>query len=141
MIRRPPRSTRTDTLFPYTTLFRSMDEGPTWTIREAGESDAPALALIGAATFLETFAGIIDGAAILGHCAAQHSAAPYRDHLAARARAWHAEALPGGAPLGFALMTKPDLAARAEGLDKRQLGYECVNMGWVRWGDDHYKNN
>src|SRR3546814_8997286 len=26
MIRRPPRSTRTDTLFPYTTLFRSDDE-------------------------------------------------------------------------------------------------------------------
>src|SRR3546814_1558584 len=25
MIRRPPRSTRTDTLFPYTTLFRSND--------------------------------------------------------------------------------------------------------------------
>src|SRR3546814_17461348 len=25
MIRRPPRSTRTDTLFPYTTLFRSSD--------------------------------------------------------------------------------------------------------------------
>src|SRR3546814_16447295 len=24
MIRRPPRSTRTDTLFPYTTLFRSI---------------------------------------------------------------------------------------------------------------------
>src|SRR3546814_2098573 len=26
MIRRPPRSTRTDTLFPYTTLFRSRDD-------------------------------------------------------------------------------------------------------------------
>src|SRR3546814_13393299 len=26
MIRRPPRSTRTDTLFPYTTLFRSKSE-------------------------------------------------------------------------------------------------------------------
>src|SRR3546814_2328258 len=25
MIRRPPRSTRTDTLFPYTTLFRSVE--------------------------------------------------------------------------------------------------------------------
>src|SRR3546814_12568986 len=25
MTRRPPRSTRTDTLFPYTTLFRSVD--------------------------------------------------------------------------------------------------------------------
>src|SRR3546814_8593772 len=27
MRRRPPRSTRTDTLFPYTTLFRSVDPG------------------------------------------------------------------------------------------------------------------
>src|SRR3546814_15825355 len=27
MIRRPPRSTRTDTLFPYTTLFRSLPGG------------------------------------------------------------------------------------------------------------------
>src|SRR3546814_19223392 len=27
MIRRPPRSTRTDTLFPYTTLFRSLAKG------------------------------------------------------------------------------------------------------------------
>src|SRR3546814_1155507 len=27
MIRRPPRSTRTDTLFPYTTLFRSAGAG------------------------------------------------------------------------------------------------------------------
>src|SRR3546814_12902813 len=28
MIRRPPRSTRTDTLFPYTTLFRSFPDAP-----------------------------------------------------------------------------------------------------------------
>src|SRR3546814_3616276 len=28
MIRRPPRSTRTDTLFPYTTLFRSLHPDP-----------------------------------------------------------------------------------------------------------------
>src|SRR3546814_10385376 len=28
MIRRPPRSTRTDTLFPYTTLFRSFSDEP-----------------------------------------------------------------------------------------------------------------
>src|SRR3546814_5141359 len=32
MIRRPPRSTRTDTLFPYTTLFRSVT-GETDTVR------------------------------------------------------------------------------------------------------------
>src|SRR3546814_8468023 len=34
MIRRPPRSTRTDTLFPYTTLFRS-DQGAVITVVQA----------------------------------------------------------------------------------------------------------
>src|SRR6056297_4148255 len=33
MIRRPPRSTRTDTLFPYTTLFRSQALAGVWTAR------------------------------------------------------------------------------------------------------------
>src|SRR3546814_13037193 len=33
MIRRPPRSTRTDTLFPYTTLFRSLRKGYLLSIR------------------------------------------------------------------------------------------------------------
>src|SRR3546814_10074742 len=37
MIRRPPRSTRTDTLFPYTTLFRSLSaidwfQLPVWAV-------------------------------------------------------------------------------------------------------------
>src|SRR3546814_7056577 len=32
MIRRPPRSTRTDTLFPYTTLFRSSTRPTSWSI-------------------------------------------------------------------------------------------------------------
>src|SRR3546814_9394101 len=36
MIRRPPRSTRTDTLFPYTTLFRSI-----WLLRSDGRADLP----------------------------------------------------------------------------------------------------
>src|SRR3546814_1091619 len=39
MIRRPPRSTRTDTLFPYTTLFRSILAG-----RRPGAVDALAAA-------------------------------------------------------------------------------------------------
>src|SRR3546814_6433473 len=33
MIRRPPRSTRTDTLFPYTTLFRSHSAGGNYRCR------------------------------------------------------------------------------------------------------------
>src|SRR3546814_3407899 len=36
MIRRPPRSTRTDTLFPDTTLFRSDDSGTTNTAEPVG---------------------------------------------------------------------------------------------------------
>src|SRR3546814_8879577 len=36
MIRRPPRSTRTDTLFPYTTLFRSHHQCRTISARRAG---------------------------------------------------------------------------------------------------------
>src|SRR3546814_11360476 len=39
MIRRPPRSTRTDTLFPYTTLFRSGRE-VSWLVRETGYGDS-----------------------------------------------------------------------------------------------------
>src|SRR3546814_488002 len=47
MIRRPPRSTRTDTLFPYTTLFRSQESGIRrdnrlipwpWSLNVAGQS-------------------------------------------------------------------------------------------------------
>src|SRR3546814_5152769 len=37
MRRRPPRATRTDTLFPYTTLFRSMDGSP-----RSGDNSRPA---------------------------------------------------------------------------------------------------
>src|SRR3546814_19725860 len=46
MIRRPPRSTRTDTLFPYTTLFRSNGE--------LAESDIPALYHAAAEALLTT---------------------------------------------------------------------------------------
>src|SRR3546814_375503 len=66
MIRRPPRSTRTDTLFPYTTLFRSAEilrldpgcEGPACVMRDVqvivdplvfrqhGVTRVPALAMI-----------------------------------------------------------------------------------------------
>src|SRR3546814_17438891 len=38
MIRRPPRSTRTDTLFPYTTLFRSIAAAPPAGARAARRS-------------------------------------------------------------------------------------------------------
>src|SRR3546814_15303589 len=43
MIRRPPTSTRTDTLFPYTTLFRSAGTATgRYTLSNAGATSAPA---------------------------------------------------------------------------------------------------
>src|SRR3546814_12185486 len=45
MIRRPPRSTRTDTLFPYTTLFRSL-------LKAFGESSRADEALLRFDSFL-----------------------------------------------------------------------------------------
>src|SRR3546814_6471726 len=41
MIRRPPRSTRTDTLFPYTTLFRSQARDPRLAHRRGGPRRCP----------------------------------------------------------------------------------------------------
>src|SRR3546814_5328895 len=41
MIRRPPRSTRTDTLFPYPTLFRSGVAGALRALGLDGASEAP----------------------------------------------------------------------------------------------------
>src|SRR3546814_8122526 len=41
MIRRPPRSTRTDTLFPYTTLFRSIGKWHLGGGRDIGDAPWP----------------------------------------------------------------------------------------------------
>src|SRR3546814_10718812 len=43
MIRRPPRSTRTDTLFPYTTLFRSWNQSLRLVLTNAGGDKAMSL--------------------------------------------------------------------------------------------------
>src|SRR3546814_6931145 len=42
MIRRPPRSTRTDTLFPYTTLFRSYELGEAYGAGRGVDQDTAA---------------------------------------------------------------------------------------------------
>src|SRR3546814_16759547 len=58
MIRRPPRSTRTDTLFPYTTLFRSP---------AAGRDHREALALEIAAQQLADLQLVLDDQDRVGH--------------------------------------------------------------------------
>src|SRR3546814_11786265 len=51
MIRRPPRSTRTYTLFPYTTLFRAMPSGMKGTLL--------VLAAVAIPAFLPTFFSVL----------------------------------------------------------------------------------
>lgn len=84
-------------------------------VRPAGPEDAERLSLVGAATFLESFADIIGGEAITAHCLKANSAESYRSWLAKGARAWLAEIEPGGAPIGYALLTPPDLPAARDG--------------------------
>jgi len=81
-----------------------------FTVRAAGPDDPAALALVGAATFLESYAGVVDGRAIIRHCAKQHTAAVYAASLANPAHAlWIAERAPGAAPVGYLHLTPPAL--------------------------------
>jgi ribosomal protein S18 acetylase RimI-like enzyme len=77
-------------------------------IRRCVTGDAQALSLIGAATFLETFAGVLEGEDILKHCGVQHAPQRYAGWLAEEAyRLCLAELK--GAPVGFAVLSPPDL--------------------------------
>lgn len=79
-------------------------------IREAGLGDEHRLALVGAATFLEAYAGVLPGDDIVSHCAVKHSPVVYEDWLVGgEARIWLAEAEEGRAPVGYVAMTAPDL--------------------------------
>jgi ribosomal protein S18 acetylase RimI-like enzyme len=80
-----------------------------WTIRPAEADDADALALVGAATFLDSYAGAIDGKGVIAHCAEHHSADAYRRLLEGGARAWLVELAPGASPIGYALACEPEL--------------------------------
>jgi ribosomal protein S18 acetylase RimI-like enzyme len=77
-------------------------------LRTCVSGDEGALALVGAATFLETFAGLLTGPDILAHCRVQHAAGQYAAWLAdAKYRLCVAELK--GAAVGFVMLSPPDL--------------------------------
>lgn len=93
-------------------------------IRRAGPDDAEALALAGRATFLETYAGQLEAADIIAHCAHEHAPERYAAWLAdARHLIWIAEAARGRAPLGYAVVAPPDLpvATAADDLELKRF--------------------
>ncbi len=73
-------------------------------IRRALSGEEQGLALLGSATFLESYTGFLAADDILTHCAAEHNAAVYARYLAApQARVYVAAAEPGDAPVGYAV--------------------------------------
>src|SRR3989304_4817533 len=79
-------------------------------IRVCARGDETTLSLLGQATFLESFAGSIDGVHILSHCANQLSSVIYRGWLEQEnVKIWIAEVEPGNAPVGYLVLTSPNL--------------------------------
>ena len=79
------------------------------TLRPATAADAQALALVGAATFLEAFTWMLPGADIVAHCAEQHNAALYSRYLAAPDTRITLATSGADAPVGYAMVAAPDL--------------------------------
>jgi len=91
-------------------------------IRRARPGDEDALALVGQASFLEAFAGVISGGDILGHCQRQHAREKYAAWLQDAASAvWLAEVDPGRAPVGYLVLTRPDLPLLDVGPDDLEV--------------------
>ena len=93
-------------------------------IRACTPEDAPALALVGAATFLETFAGVLGGADVLAHCQRAHAPETYLAWLQDReCRLFLAVASPGAAPVAYLVLPPPALpvAAGAGDLEVKRI--------------------
>ncbi|HEX5377859.1 MAG TPA: GNAT family N-acetyltransferase [Phenylobacterium sp.] len=83
-------------------------------LRPCGPGDAPALALVGQATILETYAQVLPLADLLAHCSGQHGEALYADWLARPDhRLWLVQVAATGAPVGYMALTPPDLPVPA----------------------------
>src|SRR3546814_20218672 len=119
MIRRPPRSTRTDTLFPYTTLFRSVDLAAVAFVLAAIRPDD---------IILEPSAG---NGLLVAHCR-DHAGLQLNEYAAPR-RARLAHAFPDALVTGHDGATINSTLADAPKSEERRVGKECVRTCRSRW--------
>lgn len=78
-------------------------------LRRCVPGDEPMLSLVGGASFLEAFAGVLDGPDILAHFHKNHSLEAYEKYLTrAENRIYVAEVAPGDAAVGYIVCTAPD---------------------------------
>jgi len=86
-----------------------VDAVETVTLRRATPADAAMLALVGAATFLEAFTWMLPGADILAHATKNHTPEAYAAYLAAPDTRITLAVTGDDAPVGFAMLTAPEL--------------------------------
>ena len=92
------------------------------TIRTARPEDAPALALLGAATFLESYALVLPGRDLVAHCAKAHAPTVYADWIADPACAVWTLEVGDEMVVGYAVLTPSDLPeARPHDLELRRI--------------------
>jgi ribosomal protein S18 acetylase RimI-like enzyme len=90
-----------------------MSDHPKLTIRTAELGDEGALALVGAATFLGTYAHMIPGPDLVAHCATKHSPETYAAWLSdPSVTIWIAET-ELKAPVGYLVLTRATLPVDA----------------------------
>lgn len=87
---------------------------PALALREASPTDAEALALVGSATFLQSYAHELTGTDILLHNHHQHAPEIYTGWLTAPDAACCLVETPTGAPVGYAVLCPPDLPVPLE---------------------------
>ena len=112
------------------------------TIRQATPADAAALALVGAASFLETYAHMIPGGDMVAHCTAKHSADTYAAWLKdASVTIWIAET-EAKSPIGYLVLSRatlPEASPHPEDLEVQRIyvlsrfhrtgmGYALMNL-------------
>src|SRR3546814_18281416 len=122
MVRRPPGSTRTDTLFPYTTLFRSVD----------APVDGNAAIPVGTGPGVGIAQGIEPARGILGPVPVVE-AMDRHDALGAEPHEERMLVAAGSAPGGKDI-DQPDFALRSE---ERRVGKKCVRPGRSGWWPYH----
>lgn len=89
-----------------------------WRLRRAVSGDAPALSLVAAATFLETFAGTISGPDMVRHCNVNSAPAKFDAWIGDPSSvATLAEHPDGAAPVGYTLLLPPDLPIETDERD------------------------
>src|SRR3546814_17969320 len=121
MIRRPPRSTRTDTLFPYTTLFRSAPNGTTLSISGKAGLEFVHKFEPDNVQFADQFSGKV------GHTGFVHDIVETQHHLL------HSLRRIDGQAIFIALFAHLHVSRS----DERRVGKECVSTCRSRWSPYH----